>query len=483
MSVEEEKNQEEKSLIKLSIQIKNIVYKNIFCRVASYYKVVKEKNLIEAFKNFMGFNGQELDNQDKNASPKSVFLVWFSAIAIVILIIWAGFAEIDQTVRGIGKVVPSQRVQLIQNLEGGIVQELPVKEGQIVDANAVVMRIENETADSQYREASLRALEHEACIARLEALIKNEMPEYNSEVMAIPELVHRQNDLFFAEQEQSSTELKVLALQVQSRKRKLAEQEEHQAQTKASLVIVRKQYNLALPAMKSKAFSNLEFLDIENRLQALKADLAILKHSIPRAKTDVEEAEEKLRLCKAKLISGYRKELSKVQVKLMSLQELLIAGSDKVKRTEMRSPVRGIIKSIYTNTVGGVVKPGATVMEIVPLDDSLIIEAKFNPSDIAFIYLGQKAKVRLTAYDFSIYGGMDATVEQISADTLSNNKGDTFYQVKVITKSSSLQHEDKSLPIMVGMMAEVDILTGKKTILDYILKPIFKAQQRALRER
>ncbi len=420
---------------------------------------------------------------DISVSKRSIYLVWYSAGAIFILLIWAAFAELDQTARGIGQVVPSQRVQLIQNLEGGIIEEVPVREGQVIEKNDIVMRIDNESAGSQYREALLRILEHEASIARIEALISDAEVKYPESVLAEPELVKRQDALLRADKAKRNAELDVLALQVEARERELAEQEETKAQSLTSLSLTQKQRDLALPALKAKAYSEIQFLDIEQRLQDTKASLARLEHSIPRAQAEAREAEERLRLRKAEIETEYQIQLNELQIKLLSLRELITAGDDKVRRTEMRSPVRGVIKAIYANTVGGVVAPGATVMEIVPLDDSLIIEAKFSPADIAFLYPGQKAQVRLTAYDFSVYGALEANVEHISADTLQNQQGDTFYKVKERTKNAHLTHEGEDLPIRAGMMAEVDILTGKKTILDYILKPLLKTQQRALRER
>ncbi len=423
------------------------------------------------------------EDHDINVSKRSVRLVWLSALSILLLLIWAGFAEIDKTARGIGQVVPSQRVQVIQNLEGGIIQEVSVREGQIIEKDAVVMRIDNESAGSEYREALVRILEHEAAIARLEALIADKEVVYPPSVMAEPELVNRQNALLRTDRTQRHAELDVLSLQLEARQRELAEKKEIKTQSLTSLALMQKQVDLALPALKTKAYSELQFLDLQQRLQNIKSELAALEHSIPRAEAEAKEAEERLRLRKAELESEYQTELNEIQIKLLSLRELITAGDDKVRRTEMRSPVRGIIKAIYASTVGGVVAPGATVMEIVPLGDSLIIEAKFSPADIAFLYPEQDALVRLTAYDFSIYGGLEAKVETISADTLANQQGDTFYKVKVRTTDAHLKHGGEDLPIMAGMMAEVDILTGKQTILNYLLKPLLKAQQRALRER
>ncbi len=423
------------------------------------------------------------DSTEKTVSSSSFRLVWGSFFAIIILLIWAGFAEIDQMARGIGQVVPSQRVQLIQNLEGGIVDEIPVHEGELVEKNQIVMRINNETADSQYREALIRSLDFEAGIARIEALIQETDPVYPASVLANQNVVSRHNKLLDVAREKASAELQVLALQSESSQREAEELKEVKKQSQRSLTLIEKQRALALPALKAKAYSELEFLDIEQRLQTVKSELATLEHSIPRLEATAREAKERMRLRKAELAAEYRKELNEIHIQLLSLRELLSAGDDKVKRTEMRSPVRGIVKAIYTNTVGGVVAPGATVMEIVPIDDSLIIEAKFSPADIAFVYPGQKAHVRLTAYDFSVYGGMDAKVESISADTLQTQQGETFYRVKVRTDTAHLKHSGQDHPIIAGMQAEVDILTGKKTILDYLLKPLLKAQQRALREK
>ncbi len=423
------------------------------------------------------------DSSERDVSATSIRLVWFSAAAIVVLVIWAAFANIDQIARGIGQVVPSQRIQLIQNLEGGIVQDILAREGQTVEKGTVVLRIDNETADSQYREAQVRSLELEASIARLEALIHGGEPQYSPDVLKESALMQRQTDMLRATRRQNTSELDVLSLRADAINREVAELKEVKTQSTTALALVQRQRDLALPALKSKAYSEVQFLDIEQRLQGIKTELASLAHSIPRMETTAKEAAEQVRLRKAEYESQYRRELNEAQVQLLSLRELITAGGDKVQRTEMRSPVNGIIKAIYANTVGGVVAPGATVMEIVPLDDTLIIEARFNPADIAFLYPGQKALVRVTAYDFSVYGGMEARVENISADTLQDQQGNTYYKVKVRTEKAHLRHGEEDLPIIPGMQAEVDILTGKKTILDYLLKPLLKAQQRAFREK
>lgn len=420
---------------------------------------------------------------ERVARPASLRLVWLSAFALACLLAWAAWAELDELARGSGQVVPSQRVQLLQNLEGGIVQAVLVKEGEQVGQGAVVLRIDNEAASSQYRDALARSLEHQAAIARMEALIAGGTADYAQEVLAEPEVVRRQNDILEATRAQTEAELQVLALQKETRLQEAEEQEERKRQVAASLELAERQRDLARPALQAKAYSALDFLNLEQRVQSLKAEMAGLGHSIPRLRTAGREVEERLTLRKAELAAQYRREINETQTRLLSLRELLSTGDDKVTRTEVRSPVRGVVKRIHTNTVGGVVAPGATLMEIVPLDDSLIIEARFSPTDIAFLYPGQPARVRLSAYDFSIYGGLDAQVEQIGADTLEGRQGEYFYLVKVRTDRKNLEYQGQTLPIMAGMVAEVDVLTGKKTVLDYLCKPLLKTRQRALRER
>ena len=410
-------------------------------------------------------------------------LVWLSGLTMALFLVWAAWADLDEVARGQGQVVPSQRVQVIQNLEGGILQGLMVREGQVVEQGDLLARIDNETAGSQYREALARSLEHQATIARLEALIEARAPVYPPDVLAQPDLVQRQNDVLEATRRQSEAEFELLRSQHQTRLQEAAEQEERLRQLSQTLAIAEKQIRLARPAMEARAFSALDFLNLEQKVQSLKADIATLELSVPRLRNSAKEAADRLALRRAELVTQQRKEISETETRLFSLRELLFAGSDRVQRTEVRSPVRGTVKKVFQNTVGGVIPPGGTIMEVVPLDDTLIIEARFSPADIAFLYPGQNAVVRLSAYDFAIYGGLDARVEDISADTLEGRQGEFFYLVKLRTNERHLLHKGKELPILVGMVAEIDVLTGKKTVLDYLLKPLLKVRQRALSER
>ena len=285
------------------------------------------------------------------------------------------------------------------------------------------------------------------------------------------------------QERQRSSELEVLKAQFEQRRQEIKEQLAHKEQLTKSLSLIRQQLNMAASLLEKRSYSRAQYLELQERSVQTQGEISTLEVSIPSAEAAANAAEHRIALRRAELDSSLMEEINKRSLELASLRESLSAGSDRVTRTELRSPVRGTVKKIYINTLGGVVKPGEPIMEIVPLDDTLLIEAKVRPADVAFLHPGQKAMVKVSAYDFSIYGGLDGVLEQISADTIEDRRGDFYYQVKVRTTKTSILYRGEELPIMPGMMTTVDIMTGKKTVLDYILKPILKAKQNALREK
>lgn len=415
---------------------------------------------------------------------KTRLLLWFCCAFVGILLLWAAVAEIDELARGAGQVVPAQRTQVIQNLEGGILREINVQEGQRVDAGDILVRIDNEVADSQFREATSRSLEAQAAIARLDAEISGGEPAYPPQVLeGGKDLISRQNALLDARRRQHQAEIRVLEAQHQLRLQEAEEQKERKTQLQASLKLAERQRDLARPLMQSRTFSSLDFITLEQKVQSLISELAQSEQSVPRLLISAQEMRERIALRQSEQASQNHTEINKLKAELLSLQALLRAGADKVTRTEVRSPVRGTVKRISITTLGGVIKPGESIMEIVPLDDTLVIEAHFSPADIAFLYPGQQAVVRLSAYDYAIYGSIKAKIEQISADTLQGPRGDYYYLVKLRTTESALHYKGQELPIMPGMLAQVDVLTGKKTVLSYLAKPLLRAKQDALKER
>jgi len=399
-------------------------------------------------------------------------------------LLWAKLAVLDEVTRGFGKVIPSQRVQEIQNLEGGILSEIFVQEGQVVEKEALLCRLRNEQAASFLRDAQTKALEHRAAIARLTAVVEDHDPVFDDELKEkAPQLLQDQLHIFQAQKNQLSIELGVLRDQYEQKESEVTEMEGRRRQLEKSLKVAQKQRDIAKPLVEKHIHSELDYLALEQKVLELKGDVDALTLGLPRTRRAAKEALGRIEQRKAESRSEALEEINERRRELLSINETLSAGGDRVTRTDVRSPVKGVVKHILINTLGGVVKPGESIMEVVPLDDSLLVEANIKPSDIAFLHPQQKAKVKITAYDFSIYGGLDGTVENISADTIQNEKGESFYLVKVRTKNNAILYRGERLPIMPGMTAQVDILTGKKSVLDYLLKPILKAKQNALRER
>ncbi|MBC16814.1 MAG: hemolysin secretion protein D [Desulfovibrio sp.] len=399
-------------------------------------------------------------------------------------LVWAKFAVLDEVTRGFGRIIPSQRIQEIQNLEGGILSDIYVNEGQVVEKGDVLCRLHNEQAASFYRDAQAKALEHRAAIARLIGVVEGIEPVFDEELKEkAPQLVNDQRRIFKAQKEQLDIELALLRDQYEQKQQEVNEMAGRRKQLLSSLKVAEKQLDITRPLVKKQIHSELDFLNLEQKVVELRGDVDALRLGIPRVQSAAREALGRIEQRKAEHRSAALEEINERRLELISIRESLAAGSDRVTRTDVRSPVRGIVKSIYINTLGGVVQPGESIMEVVPLDDTLLVEAQIKPADIAFLHPQQKAQVKITAYDFSIYGGLEGTVEHISADTIENEKGESFYLVKVRTTQNVMKYRGQELPIIPGMTAQVDILTGEKSVLDYLLKPILKAKQNALKER
>ena len=405
-------------------------------------------------------------------------------LLVIFFILWAHFTVLDEVTRGMGQVIPSQRVQLIQNLEGGILQEILVQENQIVNKGDILVRIDNAIAASQYRDAFRKAQEHQAAIERLFAETKGSAElTFSEELQQLdPQILTDQQLIFKARQQQLDAELNVLRSQYSQRQQEIAEMQGRKVQLEKSLALARQQRDIAKPLVDQGVYPRTDYLAVERDIASLQGDIDALRLGLPRVRQAANEASRRITQRRAEFHAQALDELNRRRVELKSLQEMMSAGEDRVTRTDVRSPVRGTVKQLKLSTVGGVVRPGESILEIVPLDDTLMIEAKIRPADIAFLHPGQKAMIKITAYDFSIFGGIEGSVEAISADTI-EEKDESFYLVKLRTKANAMVYRGEDLPIIPGMTASVDILTGKKTVLAYILKPILRMKQNALRER
>ena len=324
-----------------------------------------------------------------------------------------------------------------------------------------------------------------ASIARLQAeLAQVEEIEFPPEVLAeAPEAAEQQRALLISRRNRQTAQEAILQAQADQRGQEIGEMNSRRRQLESSLSLAREEYAITEPLVRRGVMPRLDLIRIQRQVSDLEGELRTLRLSVPRAETALREAQQRVAELRAGVSVEAGTEFGRQRADLDSLGEIMAAGGDRVTRSDVRSPVRGTVKELKVNTVGGVIQPGQDIMEIVPLADTLLIEAQIRPADIAFLRPGQAAVVKVTAYDFSIYGGLDANVEQISADTIENEKGEHFYHVLLRTAQTDLGRDGQELPIIPGMTASVDIMTGEKSVLDYLLKPILKARDRALRER
>ena len=397
---------------------------------------------------------------------------------------WASWATLDEVTRGEGRVIPSSQVQVVQNLEGGIVAELLVREGQIVEPNDVLLRINNIKAASDLKGARERYFALLGSIARLKAEIGETGIDFPNEVLNEARRVAiDETALFNARQASLEAELEILRNQASQRDQEVAELENKLKQLDRSAKLAADELRITEPLAAKRVVSKVDLLRLQRQVNDLDGELESTRLSLPRVKLARREAHRRIEERVLAFRAEAQRELNTVQTEASALAEIVAADADRVHRTDVRSPVRGTVKRLLVNTVSGVVQPGQDLVEIVPLEDTLLIEAQIRPADIAFLRPDQPAIVKVTAYDFSIYGGLDAEVENISADTITDDRGESFFRVRVRTKDNMLQKAGEALPIIPGMTTQVDVLTGQKTVLDYLLKPILRVRDQALRER
>ncbi|HZP69313.1 MAG TPA: HlyD family type I secretion periplasmic adaptor subunit [Pseudolabrys sp.] len=397
-------------------------------------------------------------------TPRTSRALLLSVIAMMAAgLTWAHFAVLDEVKRGNGRVVPSRQTQVLQSLEGGIVREILAQEGAIVKQGEVLMKLDDTRFAAELGEVRERRAASAARVARLEAEVQNRSELGFSEELAqlAPQAVETERNVFDARQKKLRNDIDVLTQQEMS----LVE----------TLRLLNRQVELTHRLYVQKIVPEIEMLQLEQKAAEMKGQLAEVKPRIDNIK--------------AAFRSQAEEDLAKSRGDLAVLDQTIKSAQDRVRRAELRSPVNGIVNRLNVTTVGAVVPPGGILMDIVPLDDTLLVEGRIRPQDIAFIRPQQDAIVKLTAYDSSVFGSLEGKVERISADTIADErpdrgeKGETFYRVMIRTEKNHLGTDEHPLPIIPGMVASVEILTGKKTVLDYMLRPARMLRDEALRER
>ena len=411
-----------------------------------------------------------------------VIKIWI--FTILALILWASFAEIDEITRGDGKVIPYGQNQIIQNLEGGIVESILVTEGQIVKAGQVILKISNAKSTSTSRTNEMKYQELEAKRLRLFAEANSlAFKATKTDDIQLKKQIELAHKLYNSNKLETGAQDNAIVQQIEQRKQEYKEAQARIRSLKKSLEFVTEEIAMTAPMVQEGVKSKVDFLKLKREANGIENDIEASSLSLPRLESAIQEYRHKRTEAKQLVINKAKKELNEVTAEISRLQTQQIAFSDQVSRTMVKSPVNGIVQKLFVHTVGGVVKPGADLVEIVPTNKKLFLEIKIKPSDIAFIHPGAEAKVKISAYDYAIHGGLIGKVVNISPDTITDKKENTFYLIHIVTEKNYLGSKEHPLNIIPGMTASVDIITGQKTVMQYILKPILKSKQYVFSER
>ena len=420
-----------------------------------------------------------------NKAPSSVskvLRIWL--FTIVLGIVWASLAEIEEITRGSGDVIPDGQNQVIQNLEGGIIESILVNEGQIVSVGEVILKINNAKSTSSSLTNNMKYQELEAKRLRLYAEANQlDFKEMKTDNKVMKKQIELSKDLYNSNKIEFLAKDRTIANQIEQKKQEYKEAKARIKTLRKSLEFVIEEIAMTVPMVREGIKSKVDFLKLKREANGIENDIEASSLSLPRLRYSIQEYREKRKESKQLFMNNAKKELNAVTAEMAILKAQQVEFKDKVDRTMVKSPVNGIVQKLFIHTVGGVVKPGADLVEIVPTNDKLFLEIKIKPSDIAFIHPGAKAKVKISAYDYAIHGGLIGTVINISPDTITDKKENTFYLIHVKTDKNYLGSAEHPLKIIPGMTASVDIVTGKKTVMQYILKPILKSKQYVFSER
>ncbi|SDB34038.1 membrane fusion protein, adhesin transport system [Desulfonatronum thiosulfatophilum] len=411
-------------------------------------------------------------------------IVWAVLILLCGAVYWASVSEIEEVTRGEGKVIPSGQIQVVQNLEGGIISEILIRAGDTVERGQLLLRIDETRFSSSFQQSRARYLANLAKAARLQAEATGTAFIVPPEVMAeSPEIGNSEKQLYDSRQNELRFAVSIRQEQLNQRRSELRELQVKLEELNRTYDLFEKELALLRPLVAKGAVSEMEVLQNERRASEMRGEMEVIRQSIPRARSRIEESTSAIQEIRLNFVNKAKADLNDVQSLLGEETAAATALRDRLDRTLVRSPVNGIVNRVLVSTLGGVVQPGMDLIEIVPAEGTLLIEARIRPSDIAFLRPAQKAMIKITAYDFTIFGGLEAKLEHIGADSITDEKGNSYYLVQLRTERNYLGTENNPLPIIPGMVATADILTGKRTVLSYLMKPILRAKYTAFRER
>lgn len=410
---------------------------------------------------------------------------WLIAIAVAGIVVWANFAELEEVAVASGEVVPQGQVKTIQHLEGGIISELFVTEGATVRANDRLLQLDQGLIGSTREEVQIELDGLRLVRARLDAESRDAPLAFPAEEAARrPDIVAAETQTHDGQKRELNSTIAVLNEQTLQRELELRQFNSQLKSAKNQLALAKEKFAMSADLLADGLTPRLDHVQLEQEVGALEGDIESLKSSIPRASATIAEAKARIREETLRFRRRALEELSNIERKIAQVQESLSRATNQVVRTEIRSPIDGVVQSVRHHTIGGVVRPGEPLMEIVPTQEKLVVEARLNPTDIGYVRVGQETIVKVSTYDFSRYGGLEGNVVSISPDShIDPQTGQAFFKVVAETDRNYLGAQPGDLPISPGMEATLDIHTGTKSVIQYLVKPVIKVSGEAFRER
>ncbi|NQV54269.1 MAG: HlyD family type I secretion periplasmic adaptor subunit [Rhodospirillales bacterium] len=411
-------------------------------------------------------------------------IAWMIMLLMAGGLTWSFFAELDEVTVAQGTVVPLGALKVIQHLEGGIIKSIFVKEGQLVKSDQPLLQLDVASSGLKKEELQVRLYSQMALKARLDAEANGGEPNFPQTIKSeLPKLVATQKSTFDARKRELTTTLSVLENQIHQRELEVRELNSNRKSTLRNLKLANQRLADSADLLKQQLVPRDEHLKLEAEVEDLKSKISGLEASIPRTESTVKEAKSRRRETLDRFKREAQSELGAVEEKIATIQEEISAAGERGARLEIKSPINGIVKNMRYSTIGGVVKSGEAIMEIVPTGDKLIINAKLNPIDRGFVTEGQPARVKISTYDFVRYGALDGRVSLVAADVTEDPQIGPYFEVQIETDKTYLGKHEGELPITPGMQAVVDIHTGSKTVIDFLIKPVLKMKAEAFRER
>ena len=411
-------------------------------------------------------------------------LAWPVMTMMAVAVLWAMVAELDEVAVTTGEVVPMGRIKVVQHLEGGIIKEIYVREGDTVKENQPLMLLDLASSGTNREELRARLDGLMLVAARAEAEANGKVPEFPADIAARqPAIVASQRLSFEARRREFDSTLTVLREQVRQKELEIRELDSKGRATTRNLELARERLKMSTSLLSSGLTARMEHLKLEAEVEGMEGDVRTLETSLPRAKAALSESQQRLRETESRFRREAQEELSKTEQELARVRELLSKATDQGVRAEVRSPNDGIVKNMKFTTLGGVVRPGDPIMEIVPTGDNLVVETKLNPTDRGYVTRGQRALVKVSTYDYARYGGLDGEVILVAPDSTTDQKGNVYFRVVVQPEKTYLGRRSGELPITPGMQATADIHTGTKSVMEYLIKPVLKLRHEAFRER